>query len=135
MIYILRLSSSQIADPNEITVRYDQYGADLSPSSGDLIGSGTVGRLVPLSLSAAGGAISQFLLVVGVSNASFWGLGCAVAGGGSWLKARGLGGGKGGRDSALPAIAGGLFLGNVAGFAIGCGARGAGRLLLGQRRF
>lgn len=111
--------------------RYDKYGAALAPSSGDLIGSGTVGRLVPLSLAAAGGAASQFLLVVGAVSASFWGLGCVVAAGGSWWKARQR---KGGDDSAVPAIVGGLVLGNAAGFVVGLGTRGVAGLLVGRRR-
>eukprot|EP00903_Cladosiphon_okamuranus_P019219 g17673.t1 len=111
---------------------YDKFGAALAPTSGDLIGSGTVGRLVPLSLAAAGGAACQFLLVVGAVGTSFWGLGCAVTVGGSWLSARQRT--KRGSDSAAPAIAGGLVLGNAAGFVIGLGARGAARLLLGRRR-
>ncbi|CAM9277495.1 unnamed protein product [Ectocarpus fasciculatus] len=114
--------------------RYDKYGAALEPSPGDLIGSGTVGRLVPLSLSATGGAVSQFLFVVGAVNASFWGLGCVVAAGGSWLKARPLEGGTGERASALPAVVGGLVLGNAAGFIVGLGARGTARLLFGRPR-
>lgn len=123
--------------------RYDRYGAALEPSSGDLIGSGTVGRLVPLSLAAAGGAVSQFLWVVGAASASSWGLGCAVSAAGSWLKTRrrpsgsaGEGGkrgsGEGGGD--VPAIAGGLVLGNAAGFLVGMGVLGTARLLLGRRR-
>lgn len=111
--------------------RYDKYGATLAPSSGDLIGSGTVGRLVPLSLAAAGSAACQFLLVVGAVSASFWGLGCTVSAGGSWLKARQR---KGGDDSAVPAIVGGLVLGNAAGFVVGLGARGTARLLVGRQR-
>lgn len=110
--------------------RYDRYGAALEPSPGDLIGSGTVGRLVPLSMAATGGAISQFFLVVGAYSAPFWGLGCAVSAGGTWLKARSSGG-RG--DSALPAILGGLFLGNAAGFLVGFGARGTVRLLTRRR--
>lgn len=106
--------------------RYDQYGAALRPSPGDLIGSGTVGRLVPLSYSAAGGAASQFLWVVGAWSLSFWGLGCAVSAGGAWFKAR-ASGGRG--DSAFPAVIGGLLLGNVAGFVFGFGTRGAVRLV------
>eukprot|EP00904_Undaria_pinnatifida_P000394 jgi/Undpi1/10355/HiC_scaffold_29.g12805.m1 len=110
--------------------RYDRYGAALEPSPGDLIGAGTVGRLVPLSMAATGGAISQFLLVVGACSAPFWGVGCAVAAGGTWLKARSSGG-RG--DSAIPAILGGLFLGNAAGFFVGFGARGTVRLLARRR--
>lgn len=110
--------------------RYDRYGAALEPSPGDLIGSGTVGRLVPLSMAAAGGAISQLLWVVGACSTSLWGLGCAVSAGGTWLKAR-RSGGRG--DSALPAILGGLFLGNAAGFVVGFGARGTVRLLTRRR--
>eukprot|EP00752_Nemacystus_decipiens_P008284 g7406.t1 len=110
---------------------YDKYGPALAPSSGDLIGSGTVGRLVPLSVAAAGGVVSQFLLVVGAVSTSFWGLGCMLSAGGSWLKARQR---KGSRDSAVPAIVGGLVLGNAAGFVVGLGARGAARLLVGRRR-
>lgn len=114
--------------------RYDKYGAALEPSPGDLIGSGTVGRLVPLALSASGGAISQFLWVLGAVNASFWGLGCAFSLGGSWLKAnRRLAGGKRDGDSAVPAIVGGFVLGNAAGFIVGLGVRGTARLLLGRR--
>lgn len=90
-----------------------------------------MGRLVPLSLAAAGGAACQFLLVVGAVGASFWGLGCGVSAGGSWLKARQR---KGGGDSAMPAIVGGLVLGNVAGFVVGLGVRGAAKLLVGRRR-
>ncbi|CAN0026566.1 unnamed protein product [Pylaiella littoralis] len=123
-----------LRDPG-LRERYDKYGAALEPSPGDLIGSGTVGRLVPLALSASGGAVSQFLWVLGAVNASFWGLGCAFSLGGSWLKAnRRKAGGRRDGDSALPAIVGGLVLGNAAGFLVGLGVRGTTRLLFGRRR-
>lgn len=90
-----------------------------------------MGRLIPLSVAAAGGAACQFLLVAGAVGTSFWGLGCVISAGGSWLKARQR---KGGNESAAPAIVGGLVLGNAAGFVVGLGVRGAARVLVGRRR-
>ncbi|CAM9917944.1 unnamed protein product, partial [Sphacelaria rigidula] len=99
---------------------YDQYGTTLRPSPGHLIGSGTIGRLMPLSVSFAGGAACQFFRVVGTFNVNLWGLGCALTAGGTWLKARSTGGRA---DSVGPVIGAGLFFGNIAGLCLGAGTR------------
>lgn len=107
--------------------RYDKYGDGLAPSPGDLIGSGTVGLLLPLLVCAGGGTTCQFLRVVGACDAYYWGVGCLATAGGSWAKARGP---RARPDGVLTAIVGGLLLGNVAGLVIGLVARGTSRWLL-----
>lgn len=106
--------------------RYDQFGPALLPSPGHLIGSGTIGRLVPFSVSAIGGTACQFFFVMGTFGVNLWGLGCVVTAGVSWVKTRAS---SGRADSVGPAILGGLLLGNVAGLCLGVGTRGAMRLL------
>lgn len=113
-----------------INQRYDKYGAALEPSPGHLIGVGTVGRLVPLSIAATGAYVSQLLWRVGACSSSFCALGCAASATGSWLKARAS---EGRANNALPAVLGGLVLGNAAGFVVGIGSRGTVRWLMRRR--
>ncbi|CAM9893020.1 unnamed protein product [Choristocarpus tenellus] len=114
----LKKAHEVLRDP-KLRKRYDEYGPSLSPSPGHLIGAGTVGRLVPLAISAGGCVLMQLGRTFGAFGVRGWGLGCFASAATASLLAES-------RGDSLPAVLGGLLMGNATGFVVGivmCGMR------------
>ncbi|CAM9500169.1 unnamed protein product [Discosporangium mesarthrocarpum] len=119
----LKKAHEVLHDP-KLRLRYDEYGPSLSPSSGHLIGAGTVGRLLPLAMSTTGCSLAQFLRTVGALGMPGWGLGCAVIAAATWMR---------GRQGCFPAVIGGVILGNATGLVLGGGVRTVAGLVLSRK--
>eukprot|EP00611_Tribonema_gayanum_P030889 TRINITY_DN8728_c0_g1_i1.p1 TRINITY_DN8728_c0_g1~~TRINITY_DN8728_c0_g1_i1.p1 ORF type:complete len:186 (-),score=22.36 TRINITY_DN8728_c0_g1_i1:270-827(-) len=122
----LRRAHDVLRNPRQRAI-YDECGPSMRPSPGNTIGKSTVGRLIPLAVSAASGFLGQLGWVWGAYDVfGFAGATAAAAGAGVFA-----GGGHSRRDGALHASLAGILLGNGLAAAAILSARGARWLLRG----